>query len=317
MKAVGLDLGGTFIKVGLVSSKGEVLKKTKIPTLGDRGRDQVLAQMEKGIEFSLQGEKGVKGIGIGTPGLVDREGIVYLAPNLPNWNGLNLKDYFEKKFSLPVKVENDVNTITWGEYLFGAGRGCRNMICVTLGTGVGGGVVVNGKLLSGGIYSAVEIGHISINFKGPRCKCGNIGCVERYVGAKYIEAMARREIRKGRKSIIKELVKGDLDKITPEIISLAYQKGDRLAEEIWIKVGTYLGTLFSGLVNLFNPERIVIGGGIAQAGEILFSTIKRVIKERSFYLLAKDVEVVPASLGQDAGIISSASLILARDSTLQ
>ena len=308
MKVVGIDLGGTFIKVGVVNEKGEILKKEKLQTLSHMGKEKVLSQMESGIKRVI--DKEVKGIGIGTPGVVDRDGIVYSAPNLPEWNNINLKKYFEEKFSLPVKVENDVNTITWGEYLFGAGKGTRCMVCITLGTGLGGGVVVDGKLLRGGEYSAVELGHIPINFNGPLCKCGNRGCIERYVGAKYISNMAKREIKKGKKSLIKDIVKGNLYKITPETISIAYNRGDKLAKEIWIKVGLYLGAFFSGIVNIFNPEVIVIGGGISQAGEILFSTIREEIKKRSFSLFTEKLKVVPSSLGIDAGIISSASLIL-------
>ncbi len=308
MKFIGLDLGGTNIKVGVVTEKGEVLRKEEFPTCADKGRDVVLRQMEKAIQEVW--DEDVRGIGIGTPGLVDREGRVFQAPNLPEWNNIHLRQFFEDKFSLPVKVENDVNTITWGEFNFGAGKGSRTMICITLGTGLGGGVVLDGKLLRGGEYSAVEIGHIPINFKGPRCKCGNIGCVERYVGAKYISALAKRSIRRGKKSIIEKLVEGDLDRITPKVISEAYQAGDPLAEEIWKKVGLYLGTLFSGLVNLFNPDCIVIGGGISQAGKILFDSVEKTIRERAFPALLDNLKVLPASLGKFSGIVSAASLII-------
>ncbi|NOZ63990.1 MAG: ROK family protein [Caldiserica bacterium] len=308
MKAIGLDLGGTFIKVGLVDETGRILRKNQLPTRGEEGRNVVLAQMEKAVREIL--ESGITGIGIGTPGIVDRKGIVYSAPNLPEWDQLNLKKHFEEKLSLPVVVENDVNTITWGEYLFGAGKGVRCMVCITLGTGVGGGVVIDGKLLRGDEYSAVELGHIPINYKGPLCKCGNRGCIERYVGAQYIAAMAKREIQRGRKSKIKEIVKGNLAEITPKVISQAYNQGDKLSEEIWITVGRYLGAFFSGIVNIFNPEIIVIGGGISQVGEILFSSIKKEIKNRSYALFSQGLQVVPATLGVEAGIVSAASLVL-------
>ena len=308
-KIIGLDLGGTFIKIGVVDEKGKLLSKKEIPTPQGQGRAQVIKAMAESINNCLKSypKKEFLGIGIGTPGLVDKNGKVFSAPNLPSWNNLNLKKTFEEKFSLPVKVENDANAITWGEYKFGAGKGYDNVICITLGTGVGGGVVLNGKLLRGAKYSAVEIGHMPICYAGPKCKCGNIGCIERYVGAKYIVDMAKEKL-KGRKSLIMGMVGGDKKRITPKIISEAYRKGDKLAEEIWIEVGIYLGTLFSGFVNLLNPQVIIISGGVAQVGDILFSTIKRTIDERSFSLLAKDVKVVPAKLGKDTGIISAASL---------
>lgn len=310
-KIIGLDLGGTFIKIGVVNEKGEILDKREIPTPQTQDRNKILEVMIESTNcfFDSYPKKEFVGIGIGTPGLVDETGKVFLAPNLPDWNNLNLKQIFEEKFSVPVKVDNDVNAITWGEYKFGAGRGYSNIICITLGTGLGGGVVLNGKLLRGTKYSAVEIGHIPIYYNGPKCNCGNIGCIERYVGAKYIIDMAKAKL-KGQKSIIKDMVNGDLGKINPKVIEDAYLEGDKLAEEIWLEVGTYLGTLFSGLVNLLNPQVIIIGGGVAQVGEILFSTIKKIIDERSFSLLAKDVKVVPAKLGKDAGIVSCASLFL-------
>jgi len=308
-KIVGLDLGGTFIKVGLVGKTGKILKKKQLPTLGKKGRGSVLSQMEKGIKFALNGEKDVMGIGIGTPGLVDRQGKVFSAPNLPDWDNLPLKKIFEDKFNLPVIVENDVNTITSGEYVYGAGKGYKNIICITLGTGLGGGIILNGKLFRGSNLSAAEIGHIPICYEGPKCNCGNSGCIERYVGAAYISRMARDAIKKGRKSKIKDLVKGDLSLITPKIISQAYKKGDWLAREIWEKVGLYLGTMFSGLINLLNPEIIIIGGGIAQAGKPLFEAVRKEIKKRAFPLLSREVKVVPAKLGIDSGIISAASLI--------
>ncbi|HNS33552.1 MAG TPA: ROK family protein, partial [bacterium] len=183
-KAVGIDLGGTFIKAGLTSENGTLLKNKSFPTLAEKNsRDIVLGQMEKAINFALEGTgKDVKGIGIGTPGVVDDRGYVFDSPNLPGWENLPLKKIFREKFSLPVTVENDVNTIAWGEFLYGAGRGSNTMICITLGTGVGGGIVHNGKLLRGRKYSAVEIGHMTIDHRGPRCKCGNYGCIERFVG---------------------------------------------------------------------------------------------------------------------------------------
>jgi len=306
---VGLDLGGTFIKVGLVSEKGKILKKEQLLTLGKKGKRTVLSQMETGIKITLKGEKDAIGIGIGTPGLVDKNGKVFSAPNLPDWNNLPLKKLFQDKFHLPVVVENDVNTITSGEYIYGAGKGYKNIICITLGTGLGGGMILNGKLFRGSKLSAAEIGHIPICYDGPKCNCGNIGCIERYVGAEYISQIASESIKKGRKSKIKEIVKGDLKKITPRVISQAYQKGDSLAKEIWEKVGLYLGTMLSGLINLLNPEIIIIGGGIAQVGKPLFDAVNKEIKKRAFPLLVKDVRAVPAKLGTDSGIISAASLL--------
>jgi len=310
-KAIGLDLGGTYIKIGLVTEEGKIIKKGQFPTKAEEGkREVIISQMEKAIDFVSSGNlKGIEGIGIGTPGLVDNNGKVYDAPNLPGWNNLPLKKIFEKKYKIQIVVENDVNSITWGEYLFGAGKGCTTIICITLGTGLGGGIVHNGKLLRGAKYSAMEIGHIPIDYKGPKCNCGNYGCIERFVGRDYIVERAVKAIKKGEKTLIFKMANWDLKKITPKLISQAYKKGDKIAENIWLDVGECLGAMFSGLVNLFNPEKIIIGGGISQVGKILFDTVTKNIKKRAMPKLTENLKVVPAGLGIDAGIISGASLV--------
>lgn len=310
-KAIGIDIGGTYIKAGLTDENGNVLKKQQFPTMAERGhRDVVLKQIETAIEFALEGlDEKPAGIGIGTPGVVDSDGVVFEAPNIPGWHNLPLKKIFSEKYNLPVVVENDVNSITWGEFLYGAGKGYNTMICITLGTGVGGGIVKDGKLLRGSKYSALEIGHIPIDYRGPKCKCGNYGCIERFVGRDYIVERAIKAIKEGKKTLIYEMVGGKLEEITPKIISDAYKKGDKVATDIWIDVGICLGALFSGLVNLLNPEIIVIGGGISQNVEIMFETIEKTIKERSMRILAENVKVVQSTLGTDAGIMSAGALV--------
>ncbi len=310
-KSVGIDLGGTYIKAGLTDQNGTILKKQQFPTLAEKNdRDIVLKQMEAAVDFALEGAEGeIAGIGIDTPGIVDDKGVVFSAPNLPDWNVLPLKNIFEKKYGLPVVVENDVNTIAWGEFLYGAGKGYNTIICVTLGTGLGGGIVKDGKLLRGGKYSAIEIGHLTIDYRGPLCKCGNIGCVERFVGRDYIVERAVRAINDGKETLISELVNGKTEDITPKVISDAYQRGDRIAAEIWIDVGTCLGALFTGLINLLNPELIIIGGGISKNVEIMFETIEKQIKKHAMAKLAEKVKVVQSKLGSDAGIISAGALV--------
>ena len=310
-KAAGIDLGGTYIKAGLTDEKGNILKKEQFPTLAEKNsRDVILKQMEKAVDFAIEGCEGeIAGIGIGTPGVVDDTGVVFSAPNIPGWDNLPLQKIFSERYRLPVVVENDVNTIAWGEFLYGAGRGCSTVICITLGTGVGGGIVKDGKLMRGGKYSAVEIGHMSIDYRGPQCKCGSYGCVERFVGRDYIVERAVNAIKSGRKTAIFELVNGKLEDITPRTISDAYKKGDKVATEIWIDVGVCLGALFAGLVNLLNPELIIIGGGISQRAEIMFETIESDIKKRAMKILAERVRVVPAGLGVDAGIVSAGALV--------
>ncbi|MCM8765013.1 MAG: ROK family protein [Candidatus Omnitrophica bacterium] len=306
-KAIGVDLGGTYIKYGLVDETGKILKSGMLPTKAEeKNRDIVVEQMSFAIKDAWQND--IEGIGIGTPGVVDNYGAVFESPNLPDWHNFNVKEVFEKKFNKPVAVENDANSIAWGEYLFGAGKGTRTIVCLTLGTGLGGGVVINGKLLRGALYSAAELGHMPVDYKGRKCGCGSTGCIEAYVGRDYIVRSAIRKIRTGKKSILNKMVK-NLSEITPKLISEAYQKGDKVAEEVWIEMATALGAFLAGMVNMLNPDRIILAGGIAQAGEILFSTVRKTIKERAMHVLSETVEVVPAGLGNDAGIISGAALV--------
>lgn len=306
-KAIGIDLGGTYIKYGLVDETGNILKKGILPTkTEEKSRDIVIEQICNAIRDVW--DEDIEGIGIGTPGVVDNNGAVFESPNLPQWHNFNIKETFEKKYKKTVVVENDANSIAWGEYIFGAGKGTRTIICLTLGTGLGGGVVINGRLLRGAIYSAAELGHMPVDYKGRKCGCGSRGCIEAYVGRDYIVNSAIRKIKKGEKSVLCEMVK-NLSEITPKMISEAYQRGDHLAEKVWIEMATALGAFLAGLVNMLNPDRIILAGGIAQAGEILFSTVRKTIEERAMKVLSKSVEVVPARLGNDAGIISGAALV--------
>ncbi|HPO51830.1 MAG TPA: ROK family protein, partial [bacterium] len=297
----------TYIKYGLVDEAGNIVKKGVLPTKAEKGsRDVVIEQISLAIRDVW--DDSVEGIGIGTPGVVDNNGAVYESPNLPDWHNFNVKEIFEKKFNKKVVVENDANSIAWGEYLFGAGKGTRTIVCLTLGTGLGGGVVINGKLLRGAIYSAAELGHMPVDYKGRKCGCGSRGCIEAYIGRDYIVRSAIRKIKSGRKTILTQMV-NNLSDITPKLISEAYLKKDELAREVWIEMATALGAFLAGMVNMLNPDRIILAGGIAQAGDILFETVRKTIKERSMKVLSATVQVVPAGLGTDAGIISGAALV--------
>ncbi|NOX96949.1 MAG: ROK family protein [Nitrospirae bacterium] len=309
---IGVDLGGTNLKVALLDKKGEIRKKTSVLTA--RGKQAVLQQIIESIEKVLE-KTGVKksavlGIGIGTPGLVDNiHGIVRGFTNIKGWRNVPLKEYVEREIKLPVYVDNDVNLMTLGELMCGAGRGAKNIVCLTLGTGVGGGIVIEGNLYRGSTLSAGEIGHVSVNADGPRCICGSYGCLERYVGNAYIVKKAVEAIEGGRRSIIKKLVEGDLKAVTPRVISRAARQGDRLAGEIWEETGRYIGIVLSGVVNLLDPEIIVIGGGVAQAGRLLFEPIRKTVKERAMSIPARKVKIVPAKLGKDAGLIGAGMLV--------
>lgn len=312
---LGIDIGGTNIKIALVDKKGRIKAKKIFPTADFKGRgaliERIAGETKKLLaEYGIV-KKDIIGAGVGAPGAVDiRSGTVHYLTNIPDWREVPLGNILKKELGLLTFVDNDVNVMALGELFFGSGIGAKNMLCVTLGTGVGGGLILEGRLYRGSSYAAGEFGHVPINIVGPRCNCGSWACVEAYVGNDYIVRDVIARIKKGEKTLIKKLVNGKLSKITPEIISRAARSGDRFAREIWRDVGNKVGTALAGVVNLLNVEKIVIGGGVAEAGRILFDSIKKTIAARAMKLPAKTVKVVKAKLRRDAGLIGAAALVL-------
>lgn len=311
--AIGIDLGGTNVKMGLVKKGSRILKR-KVLNTGDypSRRALIKAMIDTSGDF-LRSSKlkanQVAGIGVGVPGPVNfEEGIIYTLTNIKGWNNVELEKIFEEKLKIKTYLDNDVNVIAVGEHIYGAGTGVDNLICITLGTGVGGALIINGKIYRGANFVAGEIGHVPINIKGPVCACGAVACLERYVGNRYIVERAKRAARRKKKSLLSKLVKGDMSKITPELITKAARKNDSLARSIWQEAGLYIGTALSGVVNLLNPEMIIIGGGISKAGNVLLEPIRQTVKKRSMASSLKGLKIVSARLGEDAGLIGAATL---------
>ncbi|MCX5668073.1 MAG: ROK family protein [Candidatus Omnitrophica bacterium] len=313
--SVGVDIGGTNIKLALCDKKARLRGKRTFSTTGFKDRSALIDGIVSRIEELISGaglkKREIIGVGIGAPGAVDiRTGTVHYLTNIPDWREVPLGNTLKKRLGIPVFVDNDVNVMALGEVYFGAGKGAVNMLCITLGTGVGGGLILDGKLYRGSSYAAGEFGHIPINIDGPKCKCGSWACVEAYAGNSYIVKDVIARIRSGQKTLITKLVEGDLSKVTPEIISEAARKNDKFAKQVWIDVGQMIGIGLAGVVNLLNVEKIVIGGGVAGAGKRLFDSIKKAIKLRAMKLPAKTVKIVKAKLGYDAGLIGAATLVL-------
>ncbi len=312
---IGVDIGGTNIKLALVDKKARLKCKRTFSTTSFKGKLALIDGIASQIESLISGvglkKRDIIGVGIGAPGAVDiRTGTVHYLTNIPDWREVPLGKILRKRLGLPVFVDNDVNVMALGEAYFGAGLGAVNMLCITLGTGVGGGLILDGSLYRGSNYAAGEFGHIPINIDGPKCKCGSWACVEAYAGNSYIVKDVTARITRGAKTLITKLVNGDLSKITPEIISEAARKGDKFAKKVWMDVGQKIGLGLAGVVNLLNVEKIVIGGGVAEAGKILFDSIKKTINTRAMKLPAKTVKIVKAKLGYDAGLIGAATLVL-------
>ena len=314
--AVGVDIGGSGIKLGVVDRGGKVILRDAFPTGSEKSRDKLLKLLVRRILSLCREAKRRRfrllGVGVGAPGPIDIDrGFVYFFPNIPGWKNTPLQRLLTRRLRLPVCIDNDANAMALGEFSYGAGRGARNMIALTLGTGVGGGLILNGKLFHGPVFSAAEIGHLVVNEGGPVCSCGSRGCIETYVGSGYFIKEIRKRLNSGQKSLLKKWLKEGQD-LTPFLVAKAARAGDGFARNFWRETGGHLGTVLAGLVNILNPDRIILGGGIAQSGRMLFGPTVAALRKKAFPIAARSVKVLPAALGVDAGLIGAASLVFSR-----
>ena len=316
MVGIGVDIGGTNVRAAIVDETGSVLDEVRLSTLANQGVDIVLEQIQDAIfqvyDKAQSSAIRISGIGIGCPGLVDpQRGIVRVPPNFPGWDEVLLGETIQHAFGLRTIVVNDVNAMALGELHYGAGQGFRDLICLTLGTGVGGAFLVGGKLHTGFMGTAGEIGHITVEPDGPQCNCGNRGCLERLIGS---QAIVQRTVSKLKDTNNRSSLSGlDSSTLTPKIISDAGQRGDVMAKEVLREVGTYLGIVLAGLVNFLNPQAILIGGGVANAGDLIFEPVKKTIQRRAYSLPAEAVQILPAQLGDEAGVIGAATLVFLKN----
>jgi glucokinase len=313
-KFVGVDLGGTHLRAAVVDiTNGQVADLIQVATLAREGHDAVITRMaqliDKVIVSSGTPKEEVGGVGIGVPGKLDREnGLVLFLPNLPgNWLNVPLQQQIEQQVGLPTHLLNDARAMTFGEWKYGAGHGVNTVACFTLGTGVGGGLVVNGKLHLEMGGTAGELGHQVIDVDGPTCGCGSHGCLETYASGPAIAAAGIKAVVQGLTTRIGEMVNYDLNRITPEVVYQAALSGDPIAQEIYQRVGHYLGVAISNVIVVIGPRKVVIGGGVSQAGELLFEPIRRTVRESVFITSTEHFEIVPALLGINAGIIGAAA----------
>lgn len=309
---IGIDVGGTNIKFALVNNKGEILYSNSIPTRSEMGYEYTVNNMKQAISTLLEetnsNKTNIEGIGFGFPGQIDyKNGIVKHSTNIPGWNNVPITDIIEKEFGIPAKIDNDVRVATLGELNYGAGKGCENLICITVGTGIGSGIVINGKIVRGASNAAGEIGHIKLFYNDKKlCGCGDYGCLEAYVSGPSIVEMANDYIRGGKSTKYREMAEGE---ITPYIVAQAAMQGDGVAKQIFTIMGEYLGTGLASVVNLLNPEKIIIGGGVAGCGDLLLAPVKETLLKRAMPISANAVEIVPAQLGNNAGVIGSSLLV--------
>jgi glucokinase len=253
----------------------------------------------------------IAAIGVGAPGPSNPDtGVLFTSPNLPGLRDVPLRDVIEKKFDRKAFLINDANAAAMGEFCFGAARGARNFIYITISTGIGGGIFIEGKLYTGAIGTAAEIGHMTIDDKGPPCNCGNTGCWEALASGTALAREARTRIREGAKTSISEYAAGDMEQVNAQIIHMAAERGDTLAGELISRTGYYLGVGMANLINLFNPERIVIGGGLSHMGDVLLGEAKRVAGEKAYRAAFEAVDFVAAELGRNSGVLGAAAFAL-------
>lgn len=308
----GVDLGGTTVKIGLFTPEGSVAEKWEIPTRKEDNGSHILPDIAKAVLGKMEERKiakdSVTGVGIGVPGPVDGNGVVHKAVNL-GWDVMNINDVLGGLLQLPVKAGNDANVAALGEMWCGGGKGCRNMVLATLGTGVGGGIIVNGKMVTGAAGSGGEIGHIHIEDDEPdACGCGNHGCLEQYASATGVVRLARRRLASsGEDSVLRKAQ--DNGALSAKAVFDAVKEGDRLACEIAEEFGKYLGKGLAVIASVVNPEVFVLGGGVSKAGDILCGYVSKYYQKYAFHG-CRDVQFRLAALGNDAGIYGAAKLVL-------
>ena len=310
-KVLAFDLGGTKFAFGVVAENGEVLGSDKIETLAKQGPEQAIQRVNLAAQSLLQ-KLNIKpaeliGIGIASPGPLDvSKGCVDGSPNLPGWSGYSIEKGLSTFFSLPARIDNDANAAALGEYKFGAGKNKKNMVYITVSTGLGGGVIVDGRLMRGANGNAAELGHLTLNINGPACPCGANGCFEMYASGTAIARRTREAIQAGASSQILNLA-GSLEEITTHYILAALQKEDELAKKIWNETTEYLGRGLAVVINTFNPELIVVGGGVTAAGDLLFTPVREKALRYAFPRLAAVCSIVPAGLGSNVGVVGAAA----------
>lgn len=314
-KRIGIDVGGTNVKIALVDENGKIIYSNSVPTYAKMGYEYTVNNIKQAIKDLMKETetqpKDIQGIGFDFPGQVDyKTGVVKLAPNIPGWVNVPIAQMIEEEFHIPTKIDNDVRCAALGEMLFGAGRGCENFVCITVGTGIGSGLVVNGQIVRGASNAAGELGHIKLQMKdGPICGCGDTGCLEAFASGPSIVAMAQDYIKGGKSTKFREMAAAEGGEITPYMVAKAAEAGDPVAKRIFEIVGEYIGIGLTSVINLLNPEKVIIGGGVAEAGDLLFDPIRKTIKERAMVVAGEAVEIVPAQLGNSAGVIGASMLV--------
>ncbi|MFH2006910.1 MAG: ROK family protein [bacterium] len=312
---LGIDLGGTKIAAGLVTRAGELRSLARVATPARQGVEAVVAAAWEVTKLAARGAQvavgRITGVGVGAPGPIDRTaGVVVAPPNLPGWKDVDLRSLMERRLRAPVHLENDANAAGLAEVRFGAGRGCSPVIYLTVSTGIGGALLVDGRLITGAAGAAGEAGHLVVLPDGPSCGCGGRGCLEALASGTAVARRAREAVRRGAASALTERFGSRPGRITARTVAKLADQGDPEAQRIVTQAMEYLGIGVANLVNLINPERVVIGGGLTALGPRMFDPVRRAVRRHCNPVAVRAVTIEPAALGADSGVIGAATLAM-------
>lgn len=306
---IGIDLGGTKISCALADLEGQVISQNTVPTNAQEGEIPVLNRIIQCVQTVLSNgditiDK-VRAIGIGSPGPLDaKTGVIITTPNLP-FKNFNLVSPLKEKFGVPVYLDNDANVAAIGEFMFGAAKGTENMIYFTVSTGVGGGAVLNGKVYRGNTSNALEIGHMTVLPDGPRCNCGNIGCLEAVASGTAIGKRGKEAVESKVETSLR-----NYENVTSYEVFKEAKAGDKVAQDIVDSCLNYLGIGVANAIAIFDPEMVIIGGGVSKVGSVVFDKVQEVVNKRCFKSMADACKILPAGLGTDAGVIGAVALAI-------
>ena len=307
----GIDLGGTNIKVGIFDQEFNQVCEIRKKTNEHLGPKVVISTIVEAIHQAIHtmelSEKDLYSIGMGVPGIMDIEkGISIFSPNFTDWSDVPIIQEIKAHIDVPIFIDNDVRVNLYGEWFFGKGKGKENLVLLTIGTGLGAGVIVNNQVLYGATNSAGEVGHMNIVIGGRECKCGSKGCLGRYVSARGIQRTFMEKVEH-RESIVTKWLNDDYSLLTPEIISKGFDSGDPVCVEVFQETGEYLGYGLKNIMNLFNPERIIIGGGVSKAGDRILNGAKEIVSNHALKVSQTACDIVIGELSDFAGVIGAAA----------
>ena len=307
--AAGIDIGGTKISIALAHADGDIVAKQRFETQVESGPSAVLDRVSAAIDgMIIKGGFSLEAIGVGSPAPIDiRKGLIMSPSNLRGWSEFPIVDLLKERFRVPVQLENDANAAALGEYIYGAGRGHKSLFYITVSTGVGGGVIINGELYHGVATAAGEIGHTIVQPDGTVCNCGSIGCLETICSGLHIARRVRERLAGGETSLISDMVT-NTDEITARVVVDAVRQGDVLASSVWDETCHYLSIGIANAISLLAPEVVIVGGGVAAAGELLFEQLRARVPGFVSMVPSSEIRIVPAALGVDSGVYGAVSI---------